>query len=255
MARSLRRTLAVRFSLTMDVALVAIALWAYLGMTRILRDQLDRSLYTSYQVHAGALATQGSIVQLPSVAELRLLEINRLVVGRDKTGRIVQANTGLARDLSLDSVALRHALAGQRTATDATWRGREVRAVYGPASVDTGAVVVLEVATFPAPLEAASRRVLFRMIGTALLGALASLVGAAWLTRSSLEPVEAIARQAGAIQGGRTGQRITAHADVIELHGLIEVLNQMLARLERSYEWHRQIVRDHARYRGDGALD
>ena len=107
-----------------------------------------------------------------------------------------------------------------------------------------GAVAVLEVATFLAPLEAASRHVLFRMIATALLGALASLVGAAWLTRSALEPVEAIARQAGAIQGGRTGQRITAHADVIELHGLIEVLNQMLARLERSYEWHRQIVRD-----------
>ena len=56
--------------------------------------------------------------------------------------------------------------------------------------------------------------------------------------------METIARQAGAIQGGRTGQRITAHADVIELRGLIEVLNQMLERLERSYEWHRQIVRD-----------
>jgi signal transduction histidine kinase len=40
------------------------------------------------------------------------------------------------------------------------------------------------------------------------------------------------------------GQRITTHADVIELRGLIEVLNQMLERLERGYEWHRQIVRD-----------
>jgi signal transduction histidine kinase len=82
------------------------------------------------------------------------------------------------------------------------------------------------------------------MIATALLGALASLAGAAWLIRSALEPVEAIARQAGAIHGGPTGQRITAHADVIELRGLIEVLNRMLERLERSYEWHRQIVRD-----------
>jgi signal transduction histidine kinase len=244
MAHSLRRTLAVRFSLTMVVALVAIALWAYLGMIQILRDQLDRSLYTSYEVQASALSTQGSVVQLPSVGGWRLEEINRLVVARDVTGRIVQANAALAKDLSLDSTAFRRALERQPTATDATWRGRKVRAVYGPASADTGAVVVLEVAALLEPLEATSRRVLFRMIATALLGALASLVGAAWLTRSSLEPVEAIARQAGAIQGGRAGQRISAHADVIELRGLIEVLNQMLARLERSYEWHRQIVRD-----------
>ena len=61
MAFSLGRTLAVRFALTMGVALVAIALWAYRGMTQILRDQLDRSLHSSYQVQSGALALQGSI--------------------------------------------------------------------------------------------------------------------------------------------------------------------------------------------------
>jgi signal transduction histidine kinase len=103
---------------------------------------------------------------------------------------------------------------------------------------------VLEIAAFLAPLEAARRQVLLRMTVIALLGALASLFGAAWLARSALEPVETIARQAGAIHGGRTGQRITAHAEVIELHGLIDVLNEMLGRLERSYEWHREIIRD-----------
>jgi signal transduction histidine kinase len=244
MAFSLGRTLAVRFALTMGLALVAIALWAYWGMTQILRDQLDQSLHSSYQVQSGALALQGSIVPLPDVDERGFIEINRMVVGRDVTGHIVQANADLAMDLTLDSVAFRRALEGQPTATDGTWHGRRVRAFYGPARGTAGAVAVLEVASFVAPVQAASRDALFRMIATALLGALASLAGALWLIRSALEPVEAIARQAGAIQGGRTGQRITAHADVIELRGLIEVLNQMLERLERSYEWHRQIVRD-----------
>jgi two-component system heavy metal sensor histidine kinase CusS len=101
---------------------------------------------------------------------------------------------------------------------------------------------VLQVAASLGPLEAASRTVLLRMIATALLGALASLVGAGWLARSALAPVEEIATQAKAVQG--TGQRITAHANVSELQGLIEILNQMLGRLERSYEWHRRIIRD-----------
>ena len=92
MAFSLGRTLAVRFALTMGVALVAIALWAYRGMTQILRDQLDRSLHSSYQVQSGALALQGSIVPLPNVDEQGFVEINGLVVGRDVAGRIVQAN-------------------------------------------------------------------------------------------------------------------------------------------------------------------
>jgi len=244
MAFRLGRTLAVRFAVTMGVALVAIVLWAYQGMIQILRDQIDQSLKTTYEVQASTLALQGSIFRLPKVDERRFVEINRLVVVRDVTGHIVQANAEQAMDLTLDSTAFRRALAGRTTTTEGRWRGREVRVLYGPTPAGTGASAVLEVAAFLAPLEAASRRVLFRMIATALLGALASLVGAAWLTRSALEPVENIARQADAIQGGRPAQRITAHADVIELRGLIEVLNQMLARLDRSYEWHRQIVRD-----------
>src|SRR5688572_498714 len=241
MAARLSRTLAVRFALTMGVALVVITLGAYRGMTRILRDQLDRSLRSTYELQSGALAARGSIFRLPGVDERRFEEeINRLVVGRDTAGRIVQANTEPAMDLTLDAAAFGRALSGRTTAADGKWRGREVRALYGPAPAGAGAIAVLEVGASLGPLEAASREVLFGMLATALLGAVASLVGAAWLTRSALEPVETIARQATAIQGGRTGQRITAHADVIELRGPIEVLNQMLARLERSHEWHRQ---------------
>jgi signal transduction histidine kinase len=93
-------------------------------------------------------------------------------------------------------------------------------------------------------LDAASRKILYRMILTALLGALVTLVGAGWLARSALAPVEAIAGEARVIQGAKTGERITTHADIAELQGLIEVLNQMLARLERAHEWHRRIIRD-----------
>jgi two-component system heavy metal sensor histidine kinase CusS len=244
-AYRLGRTLAARFSLTMGVALVAIALWAYWGMRETLRDQLDRSLQSTYELQAGVLAAQGYLYPLRDVDERRFVkEINRLVAGRDARGVILQVNAEPARDLALDSSAFRRALAGQRILVEAEWRGRKARALYGPALAGSDPVAVLVVGALLEPHEAASRQVLLRMIVTALLGSLASLIGAAWLTRSSLEPVDTIARQAAAIQGGRTGQRITAHADVIELRALIEVLNRMLVRLERSYERHRQIIRD-----------
>jgi two-component system heavy metal sensor histidine kinase CusS len=245
MAHSLGRTLATRFALTMGVALVAIALWTYRGVTVILREQLDRSLQATYEIQAGALAADGSIVPLSAVDERWFVEeVNRLVVGWDATGRIAQVNVGLARDLALDSAAFRRAMAGGRTSAEGKRRGREIRMLYGPAPSGAGGVAVIGIAAFVAPIEAAARQVLLRMSFVALLGAFASLVGAMWLTRSALEPVETIARQAGAIHGGRTGQRITAHAEVIELRGLIQILNEMLARLEQSYEWHRRIIRD-----------
>jgi len=82
------------------------------------------------------------------------------------------------------------------------------------------------------------------MVGTVLLGSLASLVGAWWLARSALTPVAEIADQATRIHGGSAGQRITAHVQVAELRGLINILNEMLGRLDRSAEWHRRIIRD-----------
>jgi signal transduction histidine kinase len=104
--------------------------------------------------------------------------------------------------------------------------------------------VVLQVATSLEPLQRASRAVLARLLATALLGALATLVGGWWLAASSVRPVREIAAQAGAITGTVADQRITMHADVVEFESLIAVLNAMLARLERAASWHQRVVRD-----------
>ena len=57
-----------------------------------------------------------------------------------------------------------------------------------------------------------------------------ALIGAWWLSRSAIAPVAAIAAEAQAIQGHIGDQRITTHADIVELKGLIDVLNGMLSR-------------------------
>ena len=245
MAWSLRRTLAVRYSLTMAVALVGVALWAYSGIRNLLRDQLDRSLHSTLELQTLALSRNGRVLTVPPMDEREFVDqINRVVVGRDDQGRIIEVNREFAVNLPLDTAAFRRALAGEPTLADSRWGGRPSRSLYGPAPASATSVAVLEVTASLEPLDRASRGVLHRMIATALLGAAATLVGAAWLARSALAPVDDIAGQARAIQGRRAGQRITAHADVAELQGLIEVLNAMLARLERSAERHRQLIRD-----------
>jgi signal transduction histidine kinase len=82
------------------------------------------------------------------------------------------------------------------------------------------------------------------MIGTVLLVSLATAIGAGWLAASTMAPVHQITAQARSITGEVADQRITAHVDVSEYHGLVEVLNAMLLRLERAAQWHRRMIRD-----------
>jgi signal transduction histidine kinase len=82
------------------------------------------------------------------------------------------------------------------------------------------------------------------MVGTVVLVTLATAIGAGWLAGSAVAPVHQITAQARAITGEVAGQRITAHANVSEFHGLTEVLNAMVARMERASQWHRRIIRD-----------
>jgi signal transduction histidine kinase len=171
--------------------------------------------------------------------------VNRLVVVRDSMGRVLQANVALARGLSLDSAALAGALLGRSVFTTGMFEGHRTRSVYGP--VPAGAppsAAVLQVAASLTPYDDADRRILTRMLATAMAAAALTLIGAWWLTHSSLAPVAEIASQAASVQAGRTGQRITVHGDIDELRGLVQVLNAMLERVDRFSEWHRRIVRD-----------
>lgn len=246
MVSSLRRTLAVRFSLTMGVTLLGIALWAYLGMRHTLMAQLDRALRTTWEYQSFALARDGQLLSAPADLDQAsfIRQLNRFVIARDSSGRILQSNIAFANDVQLDPASHRRALTGALATASARWGAGEARSLYGPAPASAAPAAVVQVAASLEPLHDASRAVLMRMLATALLGALASLVGAGWLATAALAPVEEIASQAKGIQAGARGQRISTHADVAELRGMVEILNDMLGRLERSYEWHRRIIRD-----------
>jgi len=89
-----------------------------------------------------------------------------------------------------------------------------------------------------------TRDVLWLMGTTVALATVATMFGAGWLARRATRPVAEIAEQARAVTPGVTGQRITAHADVAEFHDLVQVLNAMLARLDRGIDSQRRLVAD-----------
>jgi len=245
--QSLRRTLSVRFSFTMFVALFVIALWAFLATQRILRRELDRGLAAIGHLQTAVIAAG---LDLPAEEPVPgsgpiPFEVNRVVVLRDADGSVVGANRGIGRALPFDSAALARAgREGQAWGTQ-SWDGQPYRSVYVNVAHDrAGDHRVVQVAAAMAPLESEARQVFLLMLGTVALGTVAASLGAGWLSRSTTAPVAEITAQAEAIEPGAVGQRITAHAQVEEFNRLVGVLNSMLEGLDRGLLAQRRIIAD-----------
>lgn len=244
---SLRRTLAVRFSLTMLVALTLIAAWAFLGVHRAFREDLDRALGAALWLEMDVLSAGAPIALHAESRDLEefVEQVNRFVALRDRSGRVVSSNTSFAAHLPLDTSLFRAALAGETVRGTQEWGNQRIRSVYAPApaAAPLGGRVV-QVAASLAPIEERNRRLLFLMLGTVLLGTMATAFGASWLSGSALAPVAEITAQAESIGPEGKDHRITIHAEASELAGLVRVLNDMLERLSRALKAQRRIIAD-----------
>ena len=244
---SLRRTLSVRFSFTMFSALFVIALWAFLGARRILRQELDRALGAAAHLEISVIAHGRPLPRHPAATDRAAFRehVNRFVIVRDPTGVALELNTPLAAALPFDSVALASAVAGSEYWSTTAVHGEQFRSVYVDLAHELpGDSRVLQVGASLGPLEAAARQVFLLMLGTVTLGTVATTLGAGWLSRSIMGPVEEITAQAEAVAPGATGQRITAHAQVEEFNRLVNVLNGMLGRLDSGLLAQRRIIAD-----------
>jgi two-component system OmpR family sensor kinase len=245
---SLRRTVSVRFSLTILGALLIIALWAYLGTRRVLRESLDRNLAAAAQLEQAVLAARLPIAIQPGPEDWDSFvhDVNRFVVIRSAEGRVVETNTGLAADMPVDSTAFQRAVRGDTAWVTQQWATDAVRSYYGPAPAGSRpGHDVVQIAASMHPLQEAIREVLFLMLGTVFLGAVATAIGAGWLAQTSVLPVLEITAQARSVQPG-VPRRITAHADTQEFAGLVDVLNDAFERLEHAFDAQRRMITDAA---------
>ncbi|MBE0592695.1 MAG: hypothetical protein IH616_09885 [Gemmatimonadales bacterium] len=157
---------------------------------------------------------------------------------------MVQANMPLATTIPVDRRSLERAVAGDTAWVTQDEPYGELRSYYAPAPEGSRpGHDVIQVTASLHPLREAIREVLFLMLGTVFLGAVATAIGAGWLAQTSVAPVLEITEQAKSIQPG-AGQRITAHADTEEFTGLVAVLNDALQRLDRAFDAQRRMIAD-----------
>ncbi len=250
--RSFRAQLALRFTLAMAAAVALLSAVSLVGLRWFLDRELNASILNVASIEAASVTDSPSgamhfhewELTPEEAASVRDL-IRYAQVWRDDGVSLLRSQF-MTRDLPLDTAALRVASAGELVWDEATFQGMPVRSLYyplerfGPAHRHH----ILQVA---APLvgrhEMVDRLALF-FAGVTLLVTLASFAGSWWLAGRAVRPVHEVMDQAEAIGAGSLDRRISAWADTREYRRLVEVLNTMLARIQRAFEAQRRFTAD-----------
>jgi heavy metal sensor kinase len=132
------------------------------------------------------------------------------------------------------------------TYTTITWEGERFRLAIVPLHDETGQDYIVRVGYPLAPIDEMFDNLrLFLMAGVPLIAALATL-GGWWLARGSLQPVANITQAARQISARGLNQRIPVRGVRDELDELAQTFNEMLERLQRSFEQARNFSFDAA---------
>jgi signal transduction histidine kinase len=226
----IRLRLTAAFALAMVLVLAAAGLFVYLR----LEDDLDDNLRAGLEARARAVAAAGSAAA--GAAEEGEEGFAQLLM---RDGRVLDSAGG-ARGAALRGGEL-SAAAGGAVVVD-----RRVPGIEGTARIlarPAGAEIVAVGQSLDDRDEALSGLVASFAVGGPLAVLIASIAGYL-LAATGLRPVEAMRRRAREVSLSRPEERLPLPAAHDEIRRLGETLNEMLERLQRSFERERRFVAD-----------
>jgi heavy metal sensor kinase len=229
--KSIRTRLTLWYLAFIVVLLLIFSSVAYLMLYYNLYNNLDNSL----QNRANALS--GATMVIP--------RSNELLMSFDANGTMTQQIGGVTVDPSKLTDLVKKAVAGQITYLTATsTEDQQVRlyaiALFNPFNGQSVVIVVGQTTTeITDVLHTFVYVIIFAMVGVIILAG----VGGLFLAERALKPVQQITKTAQNIEGSDLSQRIDVKTDD-ELGRLASTLNEMIGRLEESFNRQRQFTAD-----------
>jgi two-component system, OmpR family, sensor kinase len=238
-------------TLTLAVTISVLCFLAYVTTLRSLIAETDRSLLHETQAYAAAMKGSSQSTSLVSASYTYLQARTGPAAGPDPILLVV---TGDRRALVNSNVRLEDAVGNTATQeptttpagfTDVSLNGTDYRVVTAPITDSNGTRVGL----FQAALSTQNSRLIAASVAASLGGAglMALLLGVALsllAARASLRPLQQMASDAAMISHAALGRRVAYDGPADELGSLAGSLNEMLDRLERSYDDQRRFVAD-----------
>ena len=230
------------FALAMALVIAATGMFVYLRLHDDLTDSLEAGLSSRSDDVAELIRRSGT--GFAKATGGRLAEPNEVFVQvLTPDGRLLEG-TSRVRAAALDPAQTR------RAARAPTFHEREVPGVDGttrmlarPVIAQGRSLVVVAGASLEDRDEALSALLAAFLIGGPIAVLIASAIGYL-LAGAGLAPVEAMRRRATQVSFTREGERLPLPVARDEVRRLGETLNEMLGRLEASFQRERQFVAD-----------
>ena len=234
-----RIRLTAAFATAVILVLTVSGLFVYARLRADLNDAINAELRSRAESVAQFVREHGS--EVASSTPLEDIEESFVQVF-DLDGHLLES-AGTAVGAALSPNEVQDALAGDRWVERAvTGVDGRTRALAVPVDGDERVVVVVGQSLGNRDDALRDVRNSFTVAGPLAVIA-ASLLGY-WLARIGFKPVEGMRRSAGVISARHTGQRLPLPQANDEIRRLGETLNDMLDRLEQSFERERRFVSD-----------
>jgi two-component system OmpR family sensor kinase len=232
-----RLRLAATYAAMLALSIVVLGAGVILSLDRVLRGQVDDSLRAIAQYHntvwpqSYASADDGQ-------------KLGPCVFYLDQGGKVLYRSVDAAPPIAPSSPTFEAALREDEVFTRAATPMGPLRVLITRIRGENGATHVLEVATPLAPVEDAMRTVFGIMVALGLAAAAASLAAGRWLADRALGPVLGVTEAARELHASDLTTRLPVPARRDEIGELVEVFNQMLARLEMAFDAQRRFTAD-----------
>ncbi len=249
---SFRVRLASRVTASMALAMTAVASLSFFGLRRALDQEIDASILNVASIQAASLtdSPDGSMRfhewELTPAEAVSIRELNRYAQVWDLSGRPLLRTRYITADLPMDLAALERAGGGELVWRAQEFDGVPIRSLFYPLE-RLGSAHRNHVLQVSAPLVGRDRtlRVTGFLLGLIVMTVVGGTwLGSRWLAGSAVRPVGVIIDQAEAIEAGTLDRRIDAFAETTEYQRLVQVLNTMLERIDRSFQSQKRFTPD-----------
>jgi heavy metal sensor kinase len=246
----LRVRLTLWYGTALALVLAVFAGVLYAEMARELREQVDQSLAEAAAAAVRSIeqsrATPFSQFDDLAAQFPELAVVDKFFQIFGPTGAITIQSPHIKRqDIPLSRVALESALQDRSVFQSVRFAGESpLRLVTVPITAGGALVNIVQVGTSLQPVEEALRRLLL-VLAVMLPAALAVSLAAGWfLAGWALRPVGSITKAAQRIAEGDLSQRLTVPPAADEIGTLVATFNEMIARLDASFQQVRRFSAD-----------
>ncbi|MCJ7748585.1 MAG: HAMP domain-containing histidine kinase [Desulfobacterales bacterium] len=248
---SLRFKLTLWYVLILGILLISFSSFLYFTLSKSLYRDVDNKLRSLAELIASESASPlskfgfGNIDQTLETS-MNLKPIGKFIQVLDESGNIGRKSDNLKNvQLPISLSALKNASKGLITfETNRSFENAPLRIITFPVSEKNHINKIVQVASSLEDVEDALNTLLLILIIAVPLALLVASLGGQFLASKALKPVDHITQTARMITSQNLNQRINPPKVKDEISRLVETLNEMISRLDRSFRQVKQFSTD-----------